>query len=434
MRKNINYLKIILMAIVSSCMVFPFAISPTCSATDSTQNLTSSSSSNENSEITQVKIKGANLHCIIGNLPPFGAWIDDTDNSQCKIMYEMWEEVDGNDDATWSWFSDESPTYKECQKDKEYYYSIRLKAEEGKKFSDKTTILFDGKPLDKSKLTFEENNTEIIARRIFWTQATSPLCVNKIYIDNVFLDFKAGDKPKFTGQVPEGVPYEICYESWIGSDKTVSSSSEGEQEHFIKCGYEPIEVFKPGVTYTYNAGIVLTEKGKKLGYKFNPRTVSVKINNEITNYSTDPDYELADPFSNAEDLNLVNVVEIKPLEKQESKSTEISENKDGSITFHVDKEAEKLDTITIDNQTLDKKDYTVASGSTLVTLNSSYLKSLESGEHKITFNYTDDNFTTKFFVDNNVNKTKIYILLALGIGLIVVLVMIFHKRRMNFKK
>ena len=130
----------------------------------------------------------------------------------------------------------------------------------------------------------------------------------------------------------------------------------------------------------------------------------------------------------------MNVVEIKPLEKQESKSTEISENKDGSITFHVDKEAEKLDTITIDNQTLDKKDYTVASGSTLVTLNSSYLKSLEPGEHKITFNYTDDNFTTNFFIDNNVNKTKIYILLALGLGLMVVLVMIFHKRRMNFKK
>ena len=50
---------------------------------------------------------------------------------------------------------------------------------------------------------------------------------------------------------------------------------------------------------------------------------------------------------------------------------------------------------------VEEENYTVASGSTIVTLKNEYLKTLSSGEHKITFVYTDGECSTTFKIKNS---------------------------------
>lgn len=72
------------------------------------------------------------------------------------------------------------------------------------------------------------------------------------------------------------------------------------------------------------------------------------------------------------------------------------QNADQTLTFRINGDLSKFVGIKIDDKSIDSEHYTVASGSTVVTLKNEYLKTLSEGEHKITFVYTDGEVSTNF--------------------------------------
>lgn len=88
------------------------------------------------------------------------------------------------------------------------------------------------------------------------------------------------------------------------------------------------------------------------------------------------------------------------------------ENTDGSLTIRGNGEMEKFQNIKVDGKIIDKKNYTVTKGSTIITLKVDYLKTLATGDHTFEIVWTDGSATTKFAVaknksgDNNKNNNN----------------------------
>ena len=86
------------------------------------------------------------------------------------------------------------------------------------------------------------------------------------------------------------------------------------------------------------------------------------------------------------------------------------ENTDGSLTIRGNGEMEKFQNVKVDGKIIDKKNYTVTKGSTIITLKADYLKTLATGDHTFEIVWTDGSATTKFTVaknksgDNNKNN------------------------------
>ena len=74
--------------------------------------------------------------------------------------------------------------------------------------------------------------------------------------------------------------------------------------------------------------------------------------------------------------------------KEGSGSTWIKGSEEG-LTFVVNGAASKFTGIQIDGNEVSKDNYSVESGSTIITLNATYLNSLSAGEHVVVVNYTD---------------------------------------------
>lgn len=87
-----------------------------------------------------------------------------------------------------------------------------------------------------------------------------------------------------------------------------------------------------------------------------------------------------------------------------------TENTDGSLTIRGNGEMEKFQNVKVDGKIIDKKNYTVTKGSTIITLKADYLKTLATGDHTFEIVWTDGSATTKFTVaknksgDNNKNN------------------------------
>ena len=88
------------------------------------------------------------------------------------------------------------------------------------------------------------------------------------------------------------------------------------------------------------------------------------------------------------------------------------ENTDGSLTIRGNGEMEKFQNVKVDGKIIDKKNYTVTKGSTIITLKVDYLKTLATGDHTFEIVWTDGSATTKFAVaknksgDNNKNNNN----------------------------
>ena len=88
------------------------------------------------------------------------------------------------------------------------------------------------------------------------------------------------------------------------------------------------------------------------------------------------------------------------------------ENTDGSLTIRGNGEMEKFQNVKVDGKIIDKKNYTVTKGSTIITLKADYLKTLATGDHTFEIVWTDGSATTNFTVaknksgDNNKNNNN----------------------------
>lgn len=76
-----------------------------------------------------------------------------------------------------------------------------------------------------------------------------------------------------------------------------------------------------------------------------------------------------------------------------------------SLSFTSDAEFADFIRVEIDGQTLDSKHYTVASGSTIVTLNADYMATLSAGEHTLSIVSQSGTATAKFTLDKKAAET-----------------------------
>lgn len=77
------------------------------------------------------------------------------------------------------------------------------------------------------------------------------------------------------------------------------------------------------------------------------------------------------------------------------------QNSDGTLTFSANGDFSKFTGIMIDGSIIDSENYTIASGSSRVTLKNEYLTTLSVGTHTLTFVYSDGECSANFEVKTN---------------------------------
>ena len=75
-----------------------------------------------------------------------------------------------------------------------------------------------------------------------------------------------------------------------------------------------------------------------------------------------------------------------------------AQNSDGTLTFRINGDFSKFTGVKVDGTLIDAKNYTVVSGSTVVTLKADYLKTLSAGTHSLTVLHNDGDCSTDFAV------------------------------------
>lgn len=158
------------------------------------------------------------------------------------------------------------------------------------------------------------------------------------------------------------------------------------------------------------------------------------------------------------------VMETKEIEKLTAVEYKVLDGADSTyrpgdeeFSLRAEGELEKFVNIEVDGNVVDEKNYTVKSGSTIITFTNEFMDTLSSGEHTVTFNFTDGFANASIIVantDDEINNdastgtltpdsnkgdkgssTLLFVVLGVGIlaaGAIVVFVM--FKKRNNFSE
>lgn len=85
-------------------------------------------------------------------------------------------------------------------------------------------------------------------------------------------------------------------------------------------------------------------------------------------------------------------------------NSSIDKTSSENLTVKVDGDLEKLEGIYVDNEKIDDNNFTLAEGSTIVTLKNEYLKALEVGEHTLKVKYLDGDVETKFIITEEITE------------------------------
>ncbi len=115
-----------------------------------------------------------------------------------------------------------------------------------------------------------------------------------LLITGATLTFQDGDKPVFTGKIPDGAPYKLIYEAWQTDGEGLSSQEWfNNEDHLATWGGKLISTFDKNKTYTYKLYLTTTAAGSDAGYYFGANT-KLKINGTLYSYrlvNVDPDYD-----------------------------------------------------------------------------------------------------------------------------------------------
>lgn len=82
-----------------------------------------------------------------------------------------------------------------------------------------------------------------------------------------------------------------------------------------------------------------------------------------------------------------------------------TQNTDGSLAIRGNGEIAKFRNVKVDGVIVDPKNYTVTEGSTIITFNADYLKTLSVGSHTFELIWTDGSASTNFIVEKQNNPT-----------------------------
>lgn len=175
-----------------------------------------------------------------------------------EITYECWEEMENGEPVAF-WYSDESkytPSMKKItqfEEGKTYMYSIELREKNGYTFADNCSVTINGNPISATANAVKTvDGLFIMNVETICPEATKEISV--IEINNATLTFKDGDKPVFTGTVPDDAPYAFRCEWWSLDENTGIVSTEPEWGGDIY--KNKITAFEAGKNYHY--GVYVT--------------------------------------------------------------------------------------------------------------------------------------------------------------------------------
>ena len=209
-------------------------------------------------EISVIEINNATLTFKDGDKPKATATVAAADQGKYRIADEYWQELNENDVPVAIWHSDDEiystlPTITEFESGKKYVYSIMLMPERKYDFSREVAATVNGNsvtavPATDGYLSLPNVKTMIP------TESDNPAAIDLIEINDVTVSFKDGDKPVFTGVVPDDAPYAFRCEWWSLDENTGIVSTEPEWGGDIY--KNKITAFEAGKTYHY--GVYVT--------------------------------------------------------------------------------------------------------------------------------------------------------------------------------
>ena len=366
----------------------------------------------EETEIPNVDIENVWFHYQPGDVPKASATKEDPFRDMYDIEYEYWECMEQTEqglEPTALWYSDESKNnalaadkrLTSFEEGKSYMYSISLKAKDGYKFASDCTMMVNGSSVNAKNVKVSESTMFVVA--INFIEPSKPVQLKKIdliELNGATVSFKAGDKPVFTGKVPDGAPYIYQCEWWLCGDAGVNSA-----EFWDKSFTEHITEFEAGKKYEYGAYFKAAE-----GYCFTSDT-KLRINGtEYTYHLREGDTELENP-DEMHTLWMIIGLTMTPMETSaqyeviEGANGSWTQNTDGSLAIRGSGEISKFREVKVDGVTVDPVNYTVTEGSTIITFKPEYLKSLSAGNHSFELVWTDGTAATNFTVAENVDQS-----------------------------
>lgn len=233
------------------------------------------------STITAATIENVKFDYQLGDAPQATAWVAIDDMDKYEIAYECWQQFENNEPVA-AWYSDNDshgslPTITEFESGKSYVYSLMLKPKDGYSFSSETAVTVNAESA-KSSLSGEFLYVPAVKTI---TMPTIKV-IDVVEINGATVSFQDGDRPVFTGDVPDDVYYVLRAAWWELNSTTGLISTEPEFGSGI---YEnKITTFEAGKTYHYGVYVVAYGDVGNVRYVFGPDT-KLKINGEFVNYT-----------------------------------------------------------------------------------------------------------------------------------------------------
>ena len=278
----------------------------------------------------------------------------------------------------------------------------------------KMTTTYDGSKLTYTGMTKEDGKTILheirddYYTRNHWCvtfRLTIPAAefttIDSVNVTDATVTYQVGDKPQATAKADANA--QIAYEYW----EEMEENDKGEVVP-VKFWYsDPAELakvpedkritqFEAGKRYMYSLMLASAE-----GYPF-AADCALTVNGKAVNGKN---------VSVGQDGKVMFATALKTLTLTGAETPETPEyritagtrsvwtmgNEDG-LTFRANGALDKFTGIQVDGKILDSDAYTVDSGSTVVTLEPTYLETLTEGKHHLTVLYTDGQCGTSFTV------------------------------------
>lgn len=232
------------------------------------------------STITSAAVQNVKFNYQPGDAPQATAWVAIDDMDKYEIAYECWQQFENNEPVA-AWYSDNGahgslPTITEFESGEKYVYFLLLKPKDGYSFSNEAAVTVNGESV-KSSLSGEFLYVPAVKTITMPTLTV----IDVVEINGATVSFQDGDKPVFTGDVPDDVYYVLRAAWWELNSTTGLISTEPEFGSGI---YEnKITTFEAGKTYHYGVYVVAYGDVGNVRYVFGPDT-KLKINGEFVNY------------------------------------------------------------------------------------------------------------------------------------------------------
>lgn len=365
-----------------------------------TYDLTVQENSQPASTITSAAVQNVKFNYQPGDAPQATAEVYNADADKYEIAYECWQQFKGNEPVA-AWYSDNGahgslPTITEFESGEKYVYFLMLKAKNGRTFAatdSGLTVTVNGWTVEQQNISVNLDGQSVYVTGIATITPTKPVEpkeIEVIEINNATLTFKDGDKPVFTGTVPENDQYAFRCEWWSLDENTGIVSTEPEWGGEIYTN--KITAFEAGKTYHY--GVYVTAYTADISpdakLKINGREVEyTRIGDEgdTQSFWVETDLTMTPTAAGASDYKII-----------EGANGTWTQNSDGTLVFRANGDFDKFTGVKVDGTLIDAKNYTAVSGSTVITLKADYLKTLSVGTHKIAVVYTDGECSANFEV------------------------------------